>query len=125
MKRTRKTNKPIQIDGKKLADELDKRGVNRNELSAEMGHSRDYVTNNIRENQITPQTMNYLKGVYNIQLEMIAPAKEPEPEQLEITTIEPVKDPAKKTVAEIEASTLYTIIYDATYNAIKAALKEI
>lgn len=94
-----------------LSDLLEKRGINRNELSVEMGHGRDYVTNLIRENRTTTQTINYLYRVYGIDPDSYVALEAPAPEK-------------KPTLAEIEASTLYTIIYDAVLNAVKDAMKE-
>ena len=72
-----KTKKPFKcnltIDGEKLLKEIEKRGLTKSEVSAEVGKSYSYINKCIADKSIAPPVMKLLDLLYDIKYEDIKP----------------------------------------------------
>ena len=110
------------IDGKKLSNELQKRGLTKAGVSQELGYSPVFVNNVCARNVInTPATL-LLEKLYNIKYEDYAPDKEENVAELS----ESVSKETKETpvIPEDFYDKMYQMIYSAVYEAVKKAWSE-
>ena len=74
MVKTRKTFKcNLTIDGEKLLKEIEKRGLTKGEVAAEVGKSSSYINTCVADKSIAPPVMKLLDLLYNIKYEDIKP----------------------------------------------------
>lgn len=74
MVKTRKTFKcNLTIDGEKLLKEIEKRGLTKGEVAAEVGKSSSYINTCVADRSIAPPVMKLLDLLYNIKYEDIKP----------------------------------------------------
>lgn len=74
MVKTRKTFKcNLTIDGEKLLKEIEKRGLTKGEVAAEVGKSSSYINTCVADRSIAPPVMKLLDLLYNIKHEDIKP----------------------------------------------------
>lgn len=74
MVKTRKTFKcNLTIDGEKLLKEIEKRGLTKSEVAAEVGKSSSYINKCVADRSIAPPVMKLLDLLYNIKYEDIKP----------------------------------------------------
>lgn len=72
--KTRKTFKcNLTIDGEKLLKEIEKRGLTKSEVAAEVGKSSSYINTCVADKSIAPPVMKLLDLLYNIKYEDIKP----------------------------------------------------
>lgn len=101
----------VNIDKEKFETELTKRGLLKTVLSKEMGFNHTYIGKQVNNGKMRLNTVNYLKGVYNIDPDLYTVKEETPPE-----TIEP-----KECIVPIDYDKLYETIYNAVYMAVKKA----
>ena len=74
MVKTRKTFKcNLTIDGEKLLKEIEKRGLTKGEVAAEVGKSSSYINTCVADKSIAPPVMKLLDLLYNIKYDDIKP----------------------------------------------------
>lgn len=115
----RETTTMKKIDGKKLSNELQKRGLTKAGASKELGYSSVFMNNACARNVInTPATL-LLEKLYNIKYEDYAPDKEEE------SAVEPVKTVHEEPVISDDFyNKMYKLVYSAVYEAVKKAWSE-
>lgn len=97
--------KAVKINGTKLEEEIQKRGLTKSGVSLELGHSDTYITQTITRGFATLATVKMLKSMYNIS-------------GIEITEDQPKK---QLTMEDIDDERLYRIVYAAVTQALKDA----
>lgn len=101
----------IEIDGSKLKKLLEQRNIDSATVSVKLGCSRTYISDCVRRNKISDQSVKMLSMLYGIGLE-------------DIKKDDPVK-PEEEKLDLFGNDEMYKTIYTAVYNAIKDAMKEI
>lgn len=101
----------IKIDGSKLRKLLEQRNIDFATASVKLGCSKTYISDCVRRNKISDQSVKMLSMLYGIGLE-------------DIKKDDPVK-PEEEKLDLFENDEMYKTIYTAVYNAIKDAIKEI
>lgn len=103
----------IEIDGQKLAKEIEKRGVTKAQVSMEVGHADNYMNGVITTGKIPVSTMKLLELHYNIKLADIEKkVEEPVVEKVEVPVVPqiepvdmtPVVDKLKEVVVSVDTS---------------------
>lgn len=117
------SKKSIIIDGLKLEQKLSSLGFSKSFVALDLGYGSSTIGNWIRRGRISPAAMKSLERAYGIKEEDILPDPEPEPEP-EPVEEEIVRAELVPAGPSIDEERLYTIIFDATYKAMKQALSE-
>lgn len=100
----------VKIDGEKLRKALTQKSIDFASVSRKLGCSKSYISDCIRRNTISMQSLNMLSMIYGIGIEDL---QEENP-----------KKPEKAKLDLFGEEELYKTIYSAVYNAMKDALKE-
>lgn len=112
----------VGIDGDSLKILFQKRGLNMNEVSSNIGYDACYISRATRTNKMSKPAINLLDSMYNIKFSDYE-KREEEESPVEIV---PIQDQEKEEtrINEEMANQLYQIIYSAVYQAVKKAWAE-
>ena len=106
----------IQIDPDKLTKEFKKRNLVKDDVSEEMGHNRNYISDVVRRKTITGHAVVFLHKNYNIELKDYEAVQEEKREERSKREERVLKDMTDKQ--------MYQLIYSAVYHAVKKAWSE-
>lgn len=115
----RKTN-CVDIDGRKLKEIFDKRGLKMQDVSIDCGYEGSYFSKATRENRMSKTASILLQDRYKIYPEEYEQDKEVV--TAEVVTVETSK--TEMVISEETAKLLHKIIYSAVYEAVKKAWTE-
>lgn len=110
--RTSSRSSNIPVDGEKLKEEFEKRGINFYEFGTECGYSRKWFQNAIHNNYVSPPMVVVLKDKLGVSLEDIQPTVE------EPKTVAPGRKEGVLYVSDMTQGDLYETIYDAVVAAL-------
>ena len=122
----------VAVDSEKFKKILKQRGLSCMSLAKDMGRSGKYVSNKVykEKGQFTGADVTFLEKVYGIKYEDYkweepatpeAKAEAPKPEAKAVM-IQPVRVTGEVPI-KVNAEEFYQLIYKATYEAMKMALK--
>ena len=106
----------IQIDPDKLTKEFKKRNLVKDDVSEEMGHNRNYISDVVRRKTISRHAVVFLHKNYNIELKDYEAVQEEKREERSKREERVLKDMTDKQ--------MYQLIYSAVYHAVKKAWSE-
>ena len=106
----------IQIDPDKLTKEFEKRNLIKGDVSEEMGHNRNYISDVVRRKTIPRHAVVFLHKNYNIELKDYEAVQEEKREERPKREERALKDMTDKQ--------MYQLIYSAVYHAVKKAWSE-
>ena len=106
----------IQIDPDKLTKEFEKRNLIKGDVSEEMGHNRNYISDVVRRKTIPRHAVVFLHKNYNIELKDYEAVQEEKREERSKREERVLKDMTDKQ--------MYQLIYSAVYHAVKKAWSE-
>ena len=100
----------IQIDPDKLMKEFEKRNLIKGDVSEEMGHNRNYISDVVRRKTIPRHAVVFLHKNYNIDLKDYGVIQEEKREE--------------RALKDMTDKQMYRLIYSAVYHAVKKAWSE-
>lgn len=106
----------IQIDPDKLTKEFEKRNLIKGDVSEEMGHNRNYISDVVRRKTISRHAVVFLHKNYNIELKDYEAVQEEKKADKSKREERAMKDMTDKQ--------MYQLIYSAVYHAVKKAWSE-
>lgn len=113
-------NNSVDIDGQKLREIFDKRGLKMQTVSIDCGYEGSYFSKATRDNKMSKTAIILLQDRYKIYPEDYEPDKEVV--TVEVATVETPK--TEMIISDDTAKLLHQIIYSAVYEAVKKAWTE-
>ena len=106
----------IKIDPDKLTKEFKKRNLIKGDVSEEMGHNRNYISDVVRRRTIPKHAAVFLHRNYNIELKDYEAVRE------EKKVDKPKRE--ERAIKDMADKQMYQLIYSAVYHAVKKAWSE-
>lgn len=116
-----KTNSMVAINGNKLQNAIESRGMTMSYASEQLGYNRMFFTNCKCRGAMNRSAIISLQNRFGIPLDDYKIEEKPE---IIKAIEEPVKEVVEQKVEQIDYERLWKVIYTASFEAFKKALEE-